>query len=308
MCNEKQTSNLESFNDVLDMLQNLNNSELLISKIPTGFESLDKALGGGLVPGVHTICAQPGAGKTTFALNIAVNVAKNGTPVLFFSYEMSKLDLGTKMYSLLSNKISQDNGGFTFDDIRSERKLTASEIKLHEKTLAFAEANLKDKIYFLDGLKHKYKIDQIINEIEIFIRDKDQIPLVVIDYLQTVIPEDDISLKASIEHAMSALHNIADKYHFPVISISAIAKQGSDTLNMFSGAESARIAFGSVSHWGLTNITKDDDASYKTVKLELFKNRYGQSNRPINFSFDGAHSSFTEFKELPKTKSKKTKK
>ena len=84
--------------------------------------------------------------------------------------------------------------------------------------------------------------------------------------------------KIKIFHAMSALHNLADEYKLPIIAINAIAKQGSETLTMFSGAEAARIAYGIVTEWGLTDETKNLDATYNTVKLELFKNRYGKRN------------------------------
>ena len=292
MLNKKQATNIEPISNFFPTFRNFNSPELQIQKISTGYPSLDEILGGGLATGVHTICAQPGVGKTTFALNIAVNAAKNGTPVIFLSYEMPKMDLITKIYSLISSQLSPNNGGFSFDDIRSEHKLTTSENKLYKKTCDFIESNFNDKIYFLDGVNHQYKINQIVNEIEAFMQNSQQAPLVIVDYIQMIAGEDSVSLKTNIETAMSVFHNIADKYHFPILSISSIAKHGSDSLNMFSGAESARIAFGSVTHWGLTNMTKDDDALYKTVKLDLFKNRYGKSNTSFNFSFDGEHSRF----------------
>ena len=96
---------------------------------------------------------------------------------------------------------------------------------------------------------------------------------------------------------MSALHNLADEYKLPIIAINAIAKQGSETLTMFSGAEAARIAYGIVTQWGLTDETKNLDAAYNTVKLELFKNRYGKRNiKPYPFpAEDFCLHSFSRF-------------
>jgi replicative DNA helicase len=56
--------------------------------ISTGFLKLNAKLGDGLIPGLHVIGAIPSLGKTTFALQIADYIAKNGTDVLFFSLEM----------------------------------------------------------------------------------------------------------------------------------------------------------------------------------------------------------------------------
>src|SRR5699024_10763911 len=56
--------------------------------LPTGIHTLDKLLGG-LQKGIHLIAAEPGQGKTTLSLQIARNVAKQGVPVLFVSFEES---------------------------------------------------------------------------------------------------------------------------------------------------------------------------------------------------------------------------
>lgn len=61
--------------------------------IPTGFVDLDKKLSGGLRGGdLVTIAARPKMGKTTFAMNIALNVAREHN-VLFLSQEMKRRDL-----------------------------------------------------------------------------------------------------------------------------------------------------------------------------------------------------------------------
>ena len=57
--------------------------------IPTGFPSLDEALGGGLIKsGLVTLAARPGTGKTTVALNLAERAAAAGYTTLYISLEM----------------------------------------------------------------------------------------------------------------------------------------------------------------------------------------------------------------------------
>jgi len=61
--------------------------------IKTGFRSLDYTLGGGLLPGqLVVVGGQPGMGKTTFAMNIAMHVVKRQR-VLVFSLEMTTDEL-----------------------------------------------------------------------------------------------------------------------------------------------------------------------------------------------------------------------
>ena len=48
------------------------------------------------------IGARPGVGKTSFALNLAVNAAFNGASVAFFSLEMSKIEIAQRLLSAQS--------------------------------------------------------------------------------------------------------------------------------------------------------------------------------------------------------------
>ena len=60
--------------------------------LSTGWNNLDDMLrGGGLLSGLtYIIAGRPGMGKTTFMQNMAVNLAKQGIPVIIFSLEVGK--------------------------------------------------------------------------------------------------------------------------------------------------------------------------------------------------------------------------
>lgn len=67
----------------------------------TGFSGLDTALGG-LMPGtVFTLAARPGGGKTDFAVNLALRMARGGAKVLYFTMEMTTLQLMQRVASSL---------------------------------------------------------------------------------------------------------------------------------------------------------------------------------------------------------------
>ena len=61
--------------------------------VPTGFIDLDNLLHGMRGGDLIILAARPGVGKTSFALNLAVNAAKANFPVAFFSLEMSASQL-----------------------------------------------------------------------------------------------------------------------------------------------------------------------------------------------------------------------
>ena len=57
--------------------------------VPTGFKDVDNLFHGFRGGDLIILAARPSVGKTALALNIAVNAAMKGTPVAFFSLEMS---------------------------------------------------------------------------------------------------------------------------------------------------------------------------------------------------------------------------
>lgn len=66
----------------------------------TGYPMLDNVTGG-LKDGELTIIgARPSVGKTALGLNIAINAAMSGTPVLFFSLEMPESQIAERMLSM----------------------------------------------------------------------------------------------------------------------------------------------------------------------------------------------------------------
>lgn len=86
--------------ETYDRLQKLSKDKDAFLGTPTGFRDLDHFLVGLNNSDLCLIAARPGMGKTSFALNIAQNVAqKRNKGVAIFSLEMSKEQLITRMLS-----------------------------------------------------------------------------------------------------------------------------------------------------------------------------------------------------------------
>ena len=137
------------------------------SGIPTCFRPLDNVLVGMGRGDLIIIGARPGMGKTTFAMNIATNVAKKTKKaVCIFSLEMSAEQLAEK---LLSSEAMIDS-----KSIRSA-KLTAEDWNvLSEKAAELSETNiLIDDSSGITVTEMKAKLRKVKN-----------LGLVVLDYLQ----------------------------------------------------------------------------------------------------------------------------
>ena len=86
---------------------------------PTGFRPLDDYLGGGLRSGELTLVGGPqGQGKTTFALQIARNVAAAGDRVVYISYEHPDTDVFTRLVGMEAG-LAVEYDAMTLDQLRT---------------------------------------------------------------------------------------------------------------------------------------------------------------------------------------------
>ena len=95
-----------------------------VTGITTGLRDLDE-MTGGLQPGETIVIAgRPGEGKTAFALFMALNAAKTGKNVLYFSLEMSAGQLGDRwmLSSCDINPYAWKHGKLSAEDLEVSRE------------------------------------------------------------------------------------------------------------------------------------------------------------------------------------------
>ena len=109
----------EVLGEVYAHLHELNTNKEATQGTQTGFSALDRVLAGMGKSDLVLVGARPGMGKTSFALNIATNVAKQTKKaVCIFSLEMSAEQLVNRVLSseALVNSYSLRTGELTPDD------------------------------------------------------------------------------------------------------------------------------------------------------------------------------------------------
>ena len=93
--------------DVLDRLEELSKSDSAVPGLSTGLPDVDSAISGLNNSDLILLAARPGMGKTSFALNVLLQVGKfSGKTAVFFSLEMSREQLAMR---LISNEAFVDN-------------------------------------------------------------------------------------------------------------------------------------------------------------------------------------------------------
>ena len=156
-------------NEVYDNLQKLTDPALAAEYkgIPTGFSLLDKYMTGLNKSDLILIGARPAMGKTSFALNIARNVAVQAKKkVVFFSLEMGKEQLAQRILSTEARVESQKmrTGELTDDDWQ---RIAQASLSLNEAELYFDDtANIT------------------VPEMKARVRKMRDVDCVIIDYLQ----------------------------------------------------------------------------------------------------------------------------
>ena len=104
--------------DVLDRLNEMSESESRLPGLSTGLSAVDRKISGLNKSDLILLAARPGMGKTSFALNVALNVAKAvHKTVAVFSLEMSREQLAMR---LLSNEAFIDNKKLTTGNLDDE--------------------------------------------------------------------------------------------------------------------------------------------------------------------------------------------
>ena len=199
--------------NVFDRLDELSRSDSAFPGLSTGLHDLDRKINGLNKSDLLLIAARPGMGKTSLALNIALDVAKKSAKtVAFFSLEMSREQLAMR---LLSNDSFVDN-----------QKLLTGRLTEEEWTkISIASSALSQTDIRVDD-----NPSISVAEMNAKCRRLDNLGLVLIDYLQlmTSAGNGQTSNNANRVQVVSdisrALKIMAKELNVPVICLSQLSR------------------------------------------------------------------------------------
>ncbi len=287
---------LEKLSSVLlqtfDRLDSLNReADESVRPVSTGIGDLDRVITGLNRSDLIILAARPGMGKTSFALNIARNVAcKSKKSVAFFSLEMSKEQLASRLLSseALVGGTKLRTGKLT--DEEWQRLIPASDI-------------LKNANLYIDDTP-----GITITEMKSRLRRLRQIDLVVVDYLQLMSSTRRIDSRVNeISEITRSLKIMAKELNVPVITLSQLSRaseqrpdhrpQLSDLRDSGSIEQDADIVL-FLYREGYYDKNGDDNAAAPAVDMNsgeciVAKNRHGEMNT-VKLHWQGEFMRFTD--------------
>lgn len=228
----------------------------------TGFTELDKKLDGGLM-GEQLIFlgAISSLGKTSYALQIATQIAEQGKDVLIFSLEMSKNELNAKTISRYTHILTSGKK----DQYRQKYRLTTRDILSGRVGgVAFGKGTDAQGELFIEALEATKKIagntrifvgendvnvDNIRELVDTHIRATNKRPFVILDYLQILQPSDEANTtdkRLLTDYDVTRLKVLSRDFHIPVLVISAFNRTSYlEPVSMGSFRESSGIEYSS---------------------------------------------------------------
>ena len=160
-------------NEVYEKLQRLNSADKDQYKgFTTGFKDLDKVITGLNRSDLVIVGARPAMGKTSFALNMARNVAMMGKKkVLFFSLEMTKEQLAERVLSTEARVLSTKMRTGEISDDEWPRLATAtallSKCELYfDDTSNMTVPEMKSRIRRLRDVDAVFVLDKLLTLLE----------------------------------------------------------------------------------------------------------------------------------------------
>lgn len=263
--------------------------------IPTGFSYLDHKLTGLGRSDLIILAARPGMGKTSFALNIATNVAKQGVPVIIFSLEMTKDQLAAR---ILSSEAAVDSHLFRhgiekesdWEDLTRVSEMIGPLPMYLDDTSSITIPEMKSKI-------------RRINRTAAAGGQK-PVGLVIIDYLQLMSSgKRNENRVQEISEITRNLKIMAKDLHVPVISLSQLSRSAekgradhrpmlSDLRDSGSIEQDADVVL-FLYRDSYYNSDDAEETDTEVAQCIIAKNRHGET-ASVDMIWDGAHTRFLE--------------
>lgn len=278
--------------------------------ISTGFNDLDEALGGGFQQGLYVIGGSPSIGKTSLAVQLADTI-KNQGKVLYFSLIEDMKELVSKT---IVREIYKQNKDIKFSTLQvingnvpEEEAEVISNFLNNNRELSYED------LQYICYQQENANITNITNRIREYIEVHGEAPTVIIDYLQAIALNFELTDKQNVDFNINELKLLSKEFNITIIVLSSINRlEYYNPLSLTSCKESGQIECIADVLIGMqleaVNEIKNKKADEKVrlyheamakeerlIELSILKNKYGTPNTKISYRY---YPKFNFFKEI----------
>jgi replicative DNA helicase len=177
--------------------------------IASGYSLLDKKLSGFHDTDLIILAARPSLGKTSFAVAVARNIAKQGKSVGFFSLEVGRDQLMKKIISMET-------------DIPAWKLRTCA---LDASELNSIQANLDDmsKMKFYVDDTASIRVEEMMMRAE-SLKQNNGLDFIIVDYLQLITGTSGVGRVEVVSDISRSLKILAKELHVPVLALSQLSR------------------------------------------------------------------------------------
>ena len=198
-------------NTAMEEINSIPDDGNMVTGLPSGFSELDKMTTGFHDDELIILAARPGVGKTAFALNVAHFVGlKTDKTVAMFSLEMGAEQLVQRM--LASEGL-----------IDSQHLRTGQLTDEEWRKLVVAAGSLDNTSIYIDDTPG-IKMSEIRAKARRLAKEKRNLGLIVIDYLQLIEGPRSESRQQEVSAISRQLKKLAKELHIPVIALSQLSR------------------------------------------------------------------------------------
>jgi len=259
---------------VKEVMELRKQNKLPMNGLSWGYQSLDLKTSGITQEHLVIIGARPGVGKTTFSLNVCLNLILKQIPCLFISLEMPGKALSTKMTCNLANlSMKKVEEGLIYED-------------QYKKLCAISETLKKTPFHAVDESMY---INDLVQSVKEHVR-KHKVKVVFIDYLGLIKNRQRFDSKTNeVSYLTRELKCLAKDTKTAIICLSQLSRASekenrrptkSDLRD--SGQIEADADLILLLH---ENVQKRDDYYLTNFEVIVEKNRFGPTGL-LEFNFD----------------------
>ena len=191
----------------IERIEEIENRGTGLSGLPTYFTDLDNYLSGLQEGNLAVIASRPSMGKSSLALNIGTNVAKEGKVVAFFSLEMTKEEL---VQRVLFSEAKVTSGDARKGQLGPEKwsRVVEAASKVNNLPLYFDDA----PVITVTDIRAKSRR----------LKSAKNLDLIIVDYLQLMQSSSGDNRQQEIAEISRNLKNLARELKVPILALSQL--------------------------------------------------------------------------------------